>query len=100
MGQCVEHSIVNIGSSTCNEDLLSLSDKINNILYSISSDLQPLHADKSMFENECTGPDINFITGPNAVECKLRNIDVHKDGPEYVRNWVFRDFSVWVAEPS
>jgi hypothetical protein len=53
-----------------------------------------------MFENGCIGPDIDFIIEPNAVECKLRNIDVRKaNGPDNVPNWVFRDFSVCVAEP-
>lgn len=91
-GQCVEHSIVNTGSSTCNDDLLSLSNKINNFLY-----LQPLRTHKSMFENECIGPDIDFIIEPNAVERKLINIDVHEaNGLDNVPNWVFRDFSVRV----
>jgi Reverse transcriptase (RNA-dependent DNA polymerase) len=99
-GQRKDHSLKNIADSNCNGDLLLLANKINTFLHSVSSDLQPLHADQCIPDTERLESDIDFTIEPYSVERRLSLIDVHKaSGPDNIPNWFFRDFSIWLAEP-
>jgi len=79
-------------------DMQQMAEDINKFFYSVSDDLDPL--DQSLVPS---APDVcpdEFIIEPYQVERKLSVISVHKScGPDDVPNWVWRDFSRYLAEP-
>ena len=75
-----------------------LANHINSFFYSVSADLDPL--DQRLVPDTIDTFPEDFIILPYQVQCKLDNIDVHKSiGPDNIPNWIFRDFSPWLAEP-
>ena len=71
----------------------------NNVFFqSVSDDLAPLSLDLIPPISHC--PD-EFIIEPYTVERTLSNISTNKScGPDNIPNWILRNSSVWLAEPS
>lgn len=94
-------SLATIANNICNNEMHILAETINNHLYSVSSDLDPLHPDDHMFFNSLIDDySSTYIIDPSTVQRKLEHIDVYKSsGPDNVPNWFLRDFSIWLAEP-
>lgn len=97
-GQSTQCPLNTMADNLCNGKKSDLANDINKFFYSVSADLDALDPDMAP-----DAPDVcpeEFIIEPYEVERKLSSINVHKSsGPDDLPNWIWRDFSPWLAEP-
>jgi len=97
-GQTERSPLHSMAENLCSGDMQQLASGINNFFHSVSADLNPL--DPATVPAAPTVCPADFIVEPYIVEMRLASIDPHKScGPDEVPNWLWRDFSRYLAEP-